>query len=452
MTTSVRAFRIGLYEEHLEEGSFLYEQRRVLQVDPEMSWMGVGDFEQRLEAHIDALMVGGHLALEVSREHSVAPDPGELFMAVCVFCRHGAAPLLAEVLRGLDYDDSHRVRAVLDALKYELPDSWRAHCLRAVSEGADQLKPLLARVLGYRRVPASAALLPLLEVASSRTKNEVLWAVGRTREAGAVSAIRPFYDWADRALCSTALRTGLRFHDVNAQRRLYELAPTEQCFPLDFALAGSRSAGAILLEQLSRADPPAEVVTAVGLLGDLSVADQLIRLLTVSPLATAAAEALHVITGAPLFEDVFVPDNLTVDELFDKELRAYRETGELPNRGDGQPFGSRTRRLSVDSNLWGCWLLENATRFKAELRYRMGQPCTAEVLLRCLSSETFPKSYRALVGEELLVRYGIDLPFEVDMPVAWQRAVFEQAAVTMAHSTTVGEPGGWHAFGPAPGF
>jgi hypothetical protein len=50
-------FNIALFEEHLQEASFLYEQRVAYLYDPELTWRDLDDYEGRYEAHIDALMV-----------------------------------------------------------------------------------------------------------------------------------------------------------------------------------------------------------------------------------------------------------------------------------------------------------------------------------------------------------------------------------------------------------
>jgi len=57
-----------IFEEHLSEASFLYEQRLGLLDDPELTWKEIGDFEERFEAHIDGLVVGEDSALEVCKQ------------------------------------------------------------------------------------------------------------------------------------------------------------------------------------------------------------------------------------------------------------------------------------------------------------------------------------------------------------------------------------------------
>jgi hypothetical protein len=45
----------SLYLKHIEEASFLYEQRLTLLDNPDLFWRDLEEFEDRFEAHIDAL-------------------------------------------------------------------------------------------------------------------------------------------------------------------------------------------------------------------------------------------------------------------------------------------------------------------------------------------------------------------------------------------------------------
>src|SRR4029450_12515018 len=119
MAISIRDFYIGLYQDYLEEASFLYEQRLTLFDDPEITWKDVHDFEERFEAHIDGLVVGGKLALEVCKRQARVGDFGELHAAVRVFCRQNRQDLVLAVLEELDPEAPERVQAVSDALKHE---------------------------------------------------------------------------------------------------------------------------------------------------------------------------------------------------------------------------------------------------------------------------------------------------------------------------------------------
>src|SRR5262245_23278092 len=88
MSTVRQKLHIGLYKEHLEEASFLYEQRLAYLHDPEVDWPEVRGWEERFEAHLDALVLGGELALSVCRPAAADGDPGKMHAALRVMCRH----------------------------------------------------------------------------------------------------------------------------------------------------------------------------------------------------------------------------------------------------------------------------------------------------------------------------------------------------------------------------
>jgi len=158
----------------------------------------------------------------------------------------------------------------------------------------------------------------------------------------------------------------------------------------------------------------------LGLLGDLSAVPALCKSLASESLAEAGALALYWITGAPLYEDVFIPEAIDERELFEAELAAWRERGEVPRRADGQPYGSTVRRIIRDSSTWNRWLTEHSAELHQNVRYRNGQPFGPKVLLECLMEATAQPRLRQLAYEELVIRYDCRVPFDVDLRVADQ--------------------------------
>jgi hypothetical protein len=116
-----RGFLIDLYREHLQLASFLYEQAAVYRENPELAWTDVGEVEARSEAHLDALVLGGDLAVDVCREGAETEDAGELHAAVRVFARQDRGDLVRSVADRLDGEpwDDGRGRALADALCWE---------------------------------------------------------------------------------------------------------------------------------------------------------------------------------------------------------------------------------------------------------------------------------------------------------------------------------------------
>src|SRR3954463_2420992 len=124
MATSIRQFNVELYREHLDEASFLYEQRLAYLHDPEITWPSLREWEERFEAHIDALVVGGDLALDICRQQAADGDSGEMHAALRVFCRQGRKEDAFALLHALDAANDDAVRAAAEALRWEAPREW----------------------------------------------------------------------------------------------------------------------------------------------------------------------------------------------------------------------------------------------------------------------------------------------------------------------------------------
>ena len=443
MATSPRNFAVRMYEEHLEDASFLYTQVRALRSEAELPWTRLADFEERLEAHIDALMIGGALALETCERRATEGDAGELFAAVSVFCRHEDARLLADTWRALDYDDAAKTRAVKDALKYELPESWYPNIKRAIELGDPRQVPLLGQVCGFRGA-AGGEQLVRRTAADAVVSPEVLWALSRVQDREQSKAL--LFESArhgDAAVRSEAYLGLLRTGGRDALRSCAPLAADEDWAQILLGLGGDRAAADQLRRRLEGGTGTPETLLALGLLGDLTTVRSMMAVLDSEDLGPSSAEALHWITGAPLFEEVFVPEELEEAGFFDIELKAWRERRELPKRIDGQPFGTTVHLPVRDGEAWNAWLATNAARFNPEYRYRRGQPYSARALLHCLLDEAVPNRLRQLAYEELCIRFGCDVAFDTDLPVRKQTVALRAIADWLAPRESQLPTGRW---------
>ena len=444
MATSPRDFAVRMYDEHLEEASFLYEQRKALLRDPEIPWTRIGDFEERLEAHIDALVIGGRLALDVCQKHSQEGDAGELFAAVCVYCRHQDAHLLAEIWRVLDYDDPAKIEAVTDALKYELPTAWYPAVQRAIERGDQRQVPLLARVCGYRRAPCGEQLVRRTVTDPTTISASVLSALSRVAEGDAAESIlRKCCNHADPAIMTEAYLGLVRMGKREVLRECLTLSLQETWPHVVLGMAGDRAAAATLRKRLEAGSATSDTLLALGLLGDLTAVRPLTNVLASDELGESAAWALYWVTGAPLFEEAFIAEPVDQAALFDAELHAWREHQQLPKRADGQPFGTTVRQLVRDPAAWHAWLAENAPRFNPDYRYRRGQVYSARALLLCLLDEAVPNRLRQLAYEELNIRYGCEVPFESDLRVKEQTVALRAIGAWLAANESRLPTGRW---------
>ncbi len=417
-------FRKELYLEHLEEASFLYEQRLSLLEDPELTWRDLHDFEERFEAHIDALVLGEELALAVCRQQAAEGDFGELHAAVRVFCRQDRLDLLDEVFEGLDGEDEERVAAVADALCHELPEKWQASIEKKLKEGNPTFVRIVARVIGYRRIGLSSALADALPQVEKAVIPDVLWSLGRLRDSSARPLLYKTYlqheaEDIQAAAALALLRIGepaaIRYSSDVARRRPWALLPV--------GLSGGRAHLGLLMDVAASEAVSSECMLALGLLGEISAVEPLLYHLSDESMAADAAVAMYLITGAELFEEVFVPEAIDEDELFEDELERLQsqenEVAELV-----QQRGTTITRLSQDPETWREWWRTNKARFKSGMRYRIGRPYGPDVLLQNLTSEQSPRLVRRLAAEELVTRYGCDVAFESDMFVARQMQAF----------------------------
>jgi len=428
MTKTMSNFATELYQEHLEEASFLYEQRLTLFDDPEITWLDIEDFEERFEAHIDALVVGEEPALNVCKTQALEGDFGELHAAVRVFCRQNRLDFVQECLEALDPKDTEKIQAISDALNHELPSEWKDEFIRTLSEGDQRLIPVAAKLIGYRRLSSGKELLNALQQNNSQAVSNIIWSIGRVREQYARTLLfNKYLKHEDESVCSATALALLRIGDPQTLDHCLRSAHSENWPLLPLGLGGSRSTATVLIESVANDKVLyPDCLIALGLLGDISAVDTFLSDLGNADFAESAAMALNLITGAEIYEEVFIPEEIDEDELFEEELEKLKRGESLYPPGE-EP-GTTITRLSQKPEDWQKWWAENKSHFNPGIRYRNGKPYSPACLLENLQSEKSPRIVRQMAYEELVIRYGIDFPFETDMLVSQQKQAIAKYA------------------------
>jgi uncharacterized protein (TIGR02270 family) len=433
-----------MYREHLEDASFLYVQRNSLMLGGTVPWVRIENFEERLEAHIDALVIGGQLALQVCRESLAEGEAGEMYAAVCVFCRTRGSAILAAVWQSLDYADKDKVAAVTDALKFELPNEWYPACEQAIARGDQRLVPIMSAVCASRRRPAGGLLTRRMTEHPGLVQPGIVGELARmsaSREA--VPALESFCLHADTGVRAAALKGLLYAGERRALQSFYLQAQTESWPQMALGLGGDQSAAAVLRSAAENGKASDDTLLALALIGDVSAVPSLCEYLANEQLAENAAVALHWLTGAPLFEEEFVPEEVDELELLDAELAAWDQRGELPKRIDGKPFGHTIQRLSTDATRWREWWQTHSGRFDRRLRYRRGLPATPAVLLNCLLDEACTLRMREWAYDELVIRFECPVAFEPNWRVNDQRSALRAMSNWAAKAGQQFDPGRW---------
>jgi len=442
----ITEFATELYQEHLEEASFLYEQRLTLFDDPEINWLDIEDWENRFEPHIDGLVVGEDLALEVCKQQATEGDFGELHAAIRVFCRQNRKEWVEEIIKNLDPEDEESVQAISDALNHELPPDWQGGFIELMSNGERKLTSIVSKLIGYQRIHAGDKLLYALQQNGMDSSVSTIWALGRLREQKARETLFHKYlqqgDDSQKAEAALAL---LRLGETQTLSVCQTAAKSEDWPFIALGLGGNQSTVPVLLQIAASEKVTSDSLVALGLLGDISAVEILLTQLPNPELAEAASRALNLITGAEIYEETFIPEEVDEDELFEEELEKLKK-GE-PLYPEGEEPGTTLARLSQKPEEWQSWWEENKSRFDSQIRYRNGKPYAPACLLENLEHKKSPRQVRQLAYEELVIRYDIDFPFETDMFVFEQKQAIAKYAEWVKENGSRFQPGEWYFVG-----
>ena len=143
--------------------------------------------------------------------------------------------------------------------------------------------------------------------------------------------------------------------------------------------------------------------------------------------------ALNTITGAGSTPTCSCRTRSTRTNFLTRNAKRTRKTGRCQRATEsrtatGNAAHFATRRAGIRG-----WTRTSIASI-GDYRWRMGRPTARRRFCECLKSETSPYAVRAATYEELVVRYGLDVPFEVDLPVFSNNAGFSRRSRA-----------GWHA-------
>lgn len=421
MAIHQQAFREELFLEHLEEAAFQYETRTVWLCDSEVGWQDLEDIDFALEAHIDALMIGETLALKVCLEVLPEADFSTLHIILRVFCRHRLIDRLNLVWKEFDFADPQKVSAAADALKWDCPEEWLVNFLQLFPQDVPGIWSVLSSSFTYRHRDLETVLFKGLVKAEARERLDILDALVQCEKS-------------TKGACEKHLATLLQKHDdaqlvsrvatiflvMGDQRGLQSCRSRVKDLPLVFAVGGNHADAQKLFEQAVAGTADEDCLLAMALSGMPQAIPQLIAYLQHPDLAQVAAGGLNLISGAELYEDKHVADDVEKAELFDHELEAFKQ-GELPKNIDGDPFGREVSQPCVEPERWQRWFDKNRSVFNAGLRYRNGKLLTPLELVKNLIDNQCAYKIRKLIHLELVIRYGLEAKFAADDLVALQK-------------------------------
>lgn len=478
----------------------LYERRLGMLDDVEIEVDDVLYLEERMEAHLDALVVGAAAAVELCGERAAEGDISERFGAVAVLCRHNRPDLVEAALPSFasedDEDDEEpapdddeelaalpgltelaliertptaepepeepepeepepaadedppavedeateapvaepTLAGVLtDALRFEAPAAWKPVLERLLADPSPTVLQAIAVAAASRGLPLGPALVAAAERAGAGVPlGPVLWALGRLRERAALPLLSHHAGRPDTEEAPIAMLALLRFGDPATLEHVVRLTPTHPWACSLLAIAGGPVHAAVLQGRLARAQVTAEEIRAAALFGDAAVVPRLLECLAKGLHPEVTAQALYLLTGAPLVETV-------VEPAAEPEL--------LPNGEPDPRDRTRTVQLLQDPAPWREWWAGHQSAFQAGRRYRLGQPASPVALGHTLHRFVLRRPLRQLAAEEVGLRYRPRQDLDVDMRVRSQHAALAELASLRQSDAVVSRADGMWVLG-----
>lgn len=299
---------LDIYHEHVEEASFLYNLRNYLLSGPRGGLSYQQSVEERLEAHISALELGGMHSEPLLKTYLGSKDEGECFGALCALLRMGRAQ---EVLEYFEAEPVQHPHALSRAFRFTDSGTQNERLTAWLTSGAPERRGVAASVLGMTRAANAAAEIARLLDDDDR--------VVRTCAMKAITRLQPA---AGRGKAFAALSTGegdggykeACFENLFLQNdaKVFSLAErysgNDTLLPAAVMILGLRAApedGTRILglvhEHADRA-----VFQAIGFFGSREILMNLVPLEKSETCNAYIQEAAHLVLGT---EPPEIPDN-----------------------------------------------------------------------------------------------------------------------------------------------
>ena len=207
------------------------------------------------------------------------------------------------------------------------------------------------------------------------------------------------------------------------------------------AIGGGPDALHVLLDVIRGGRADCDAVLGLGLVGDLGAVAPLLELLEDEASSSSAAVALNTITGAESSGHGVHPRHFDPDELLDSEREAFERDGIVPTR-NGEPYGNWQRRALRDKAEWRSWLEQNRHHLSRESDGGSAAHSPDALFDGLARHQPILDSIGDL--RRARGRYGLDLPFELELSVSQQRRFLENIQAWVHRESDLFTPGRWY--------
>lgn len=395
-------------EEHFEETAFLWELRQSALASRRFDFHWLAAMEERILAHVDGLVIGGEEAWEIIRPGLHSEEVGEAFAAAFAALEAGNSDRINDVCRVVESTPLEFLEGVCLAFCHTRHPGIEELIAPLLNSGKEEALAAAIDVLSFRRVATAPGLLCILfDSKESAMTAFAVRAAGRLRLMALASHVARALDSPSPLVRREAMRAGALLGIDEAATRartaVREGAEEAQDALRLLGLLGRRQDLDLLVKALVRPKLARAACRALGAWGYVSAVEPLLDAAASPFLARIAAAALQQIAGLDMKAENLerespekgpaVPEERT--ETGDsEEEEADQEAESDPD--EGLPYPDNAGLIE--------WWRSNAPRFDKTVRYRLGEPHSAQALFELLGERSLGERHDAAMELALTSR------------------------------------------------
>jgi uncharacterized protein (TIGR02270 family) len=401
--------------QHAEEAAFLWELRDRAVVAPHYTYEQLCHLDDRVEAHIDGLRVGGEAGWGVCAEQLEWADAGEVFAAAVVALENGEPRRWRKVLE-VATSSRDAGRGLVAALEWLPHDRVAERITALVTSSVPGYRCVGIAAAAAHRLGVDRAVEDALDASDGALRARALRAAGELGLRGLLPSVAAgLTDSSAECRYSAAWSVAL-LGGIEAIAPLQEFATAESPYQEEAAATALRCmnlpAATVWQREITQTPHLQRLgVLAAGVVGDAVAVPWLIEQMSRPDLARVAGEAFSMITGV----------DLGLQDLEGQRPDGFASGPTEDPKDDDVAMDPDENLRWPDAARVDKWWHAHGTDFRVGRRYLLGKPIRKDSLEEALRSG-FQRQRAAAAVELALLRPGQPL-FEVRAPGHRQQAL-----------------------------
>lgn len=358
-------------EEHAEEAAFLWQQREAAVRAPDYDIDDIAEADDRVEAHLDGLRIGGEKSWETSMDLGWELA-GEYFTAMSIAIRLSRADYADEILTAAE-GNLEAARGIVSALGWVEPRLLNGLVKNLLLSDAPYRRMIGIGACAVHRVHPRTHLFNALQSDDTALLARALKAAGELGDIESLHQVKSHLEHPDNGCRFQAARTAVLLGDKSALRILSLFARSDNAYRraamnVVFRAMEPAAAQQFIKQLASDRSEVRYALIASGIQGDPVYLPALMRQFENEELARVAGEAFEMITGLNIFRESLeiipeIPDQAAAEDVGDD---------------DDEDLGEDLGLVVPDPAKMTPWYEKNKDRFLAGQRYLCGQPVSIE--------------------------------------------------------------------------